>query len=127
MNRKIALHSLKNLCAFIGAIVLFSYFYNWSVDLRHWYVTLASAVICSMLWLSFYVIEVRGGVTLFLSGLSRIRTMPKLPSPPAPPVLPAAPPSSRAVTTEAAPNPLPWLKLNPHPSQAVGAGKESGR
>ncbi len=112
MNRKNALRALKNLCTFFGAIALFSYFSNWAVDLRHWYVTLASAVICSILWLGFYVIEVRGGVTLVLSGLSRIRIMPKLPSP-APPVLPAAPPNSRAAKTEAAPNPLPWLRPNP--------------
>ncbi len=113
MNRKNALRALKNLCTFFGAIALFSYFGNWAVDLRHWYVTLASAVMCSILWLGLYVIEVRGGVTLVLSGLSRIRTMPKLPSPAAPPVLPAAPPNSRAAKTEAAPNPLPWLRPNP--------------
>ncbi len=47
MNWKSALHALKNLCTFVGAIVLFSYFANWAVDLRHWYVTLASAVMCS--------------------------------------------------------------------------------
>ena len=124
MNRKSALHALRNLCAFIGAIVLFSYFYNWAVDLRHWYVTLASAVMCLILWRGFYVIEVRGGVTQVISGLSRLRTMPKLPSPTAPPVLPTAPPSSRAARTEVtAPNPLPWL--SPHPSQAAVAGKES--
>ncbi len=60
-RRKIALRSLKNLCTFIGAIALFSYFYNWSVDTRHWYVTLASAFACSLLWLSFYMMEVHGG------------------------------------------------------------------
>jgi hypothetical protein len=128
MSRKNALRALKNLCAFVGAIVLFSYFYNWAVDLRHWYVTLASAVMCSILWLGFYVIEVRGGVTQVISGLSP-RTLPKLPPPTEPPVLPAAPPSSRVVKTEAtAPNPLPWLnRLNPHPSQAAVARKESVR
>src|SRR5258706_920677 len=122
MSRKNALRALKNLCTFIGAIVLFSYFYNWAVDVRHWYVTFASAVMCSILWLGFYVIEERGGVTQVISGLSRIRTMPKLPSPTAPPVLPAAPPSSCTVEAEVAvPNPLPWL--NPRPSQVAFAGK----
>jgi hypothetical protein len=58
MSRKNALRALKNLCTFIGAIVLFSYFYNWTVDARHWYVTLASAFMCSVLWLGFYMIEV---------------------------------------------------------------------
>jgi hypothetical protein len=126
MSRTNAVRALKDLCTFIGAIALFSYFYNWTVDLRHWYVTLASAIMCSILWLGFYVIEVRGGITQVISGLSRMRTMPKLPSPTAPPVLPAAPPSSGAVKTEVtAPNPLPWI--NPHPSQAAVAGKESGR
>src|SRR6266853_2177842 len=57
-RRKIALRSLKNLCTFIGAIALFSYFYNWTLDLRHWYVTLASDFMCSILWLGFYMIEV---------------------------------------------------------------------
>ncbi len=47
MNRKNALRALKNLCTFIGAIALFSYFANWAVDLRHWYVTLASFLMCS--------------------------------------------------------------------------------
>jgi len=49
-RRKIALRSLKNLCTFIGAIALFSYFYNWTVDTRHWYVTLASACAFSFFW-----------------------------------------------------------------------------
>src|SRR5258708_32428963 len=70
-RRKIALRSLKNLCAFIGAIALFSYFYNWTVDTRHWYVTLASACACSLLWLGFYIIEVHGvGLTHFLLSLA---------------------------------------------------------
>jgi hypothetical protein len=125
MNRKNALRALKNLCTFIGAIALFSYFATWAIDVRHWYVTLASAVMCSILWLGFYVIEVRGGFTQVISGLSRLRTMPKLPSPTAPPVLPAGPPSFRAAKTEVTPNPLPWLR--PHPSQATIAGKESAR
>jgi hypothetical protein len=94
-------------------------FYNWAVDLRHWYFTLVSAFVCSILWLGFYVIELRGGVTQLALGLSRLRKSAELPSPPAePPALPADPPE---VTT---PNPLPWL--NPHPSQAI-AGKESVR
>src|SRR2546427_6439726 len=58
MTRKIALRSLKNLCTFIGAIALFSYFYNWTVDTRHWYFTLASAFVCSILWLGFCMVEV---------------------------------------------------------------------
>src|SRR5258707_6592920 len=73
MNRKNSLRALKNLCAFIGAIALFSYFANWAVDLRHWYVTLASFLMCSILWLGFYVIEVRGGVTQIAVGLSTLR------------------------------------------------------
>jgi hypothetical protein len=125
MNRKNALGALKNLCTFIGAIALFSDFANRAVVLRHWYVTLASFLMCSILWLGFYVIEVRGGVMQVALRLSRLRTMPKLPSPTAPPVLPAAPPSSRAAKTEAAPNPLPWL--NPHPSQAAIAGRNRER
>ncbi len=105
MNRKIALRALRNLCAFIGAIVLFSYFYNWAVDLRHWYVTLASAVMCSILWLGFYVIEERGGVTQVALGISRLLTKAELPSPTAElPALPADPPE---VTP---PNPLPWVR-----------------
>src|SRR5712671_3279296 len=115
VNRKIALRSLKNLCTFFGAIVLFSYFANFAVDLRHWYVTLASAFVCAILWLGFYVIELRGGVTQVALELSRLLTKAELPSPTAePPALPADPPSEVA-----APNPLPWLK---HPSQAI-AGK----
>ncbi len=117
MNRKNALRALKNLCTFFGAIALFSYFGNWAVDLRHWYVTLASAVMCSILWLGFYVIEVGGGVMQVISGLSRLRKS-ELPSPTAEvPALPADPPPT-------APNPLPWL--SPHPSQAI-AEKESVR
>ena len=117
MNRKIALRSLKNLCAFIGAIVLFSYFANWAVDLRHWYVTLSSAFVCAILWIGFYVIEVRGGITQVALGLSRSLTKASTTELPA---LPANPPSE--VT---APNPLPWL--NPNRSQAAVAGKESAR
>jgi len=113
VNRKIALRSLKNLCAFIGAIVLFSYFANFAVDLRHWYVTLASAFVCAILWLGFYVIEERGGVMHLASELSRLLTKAELPSPTAEPPLPADPPEVPA------PNPLPWLK---QPSQAI-AGK----
>jgi hypothetical protein len=60
-RRKIALRSLRNLCTFIGAIALFSYFYSWTLDTRHWYVTLASAFACSLLWLGFYALELHGG------------------------------------------------------------------
>ena len=124
MSRTIALRALKNLCTFIGAIALFSYFANWAVDLRHWYVTLASFLMCSILWLGFYVIEVRGGITRVASGLSRLRTKSELPSPTTDiaaelPASPADPPSEVP-----APNPLPWL--SPHPSQAI-TGKDSGR
>jgi hypothetical protein len=118
MSRTNALRALKNLCAFVGAIVLFSYFYNWAVDLRHWYVTLASAVMCSILWLGFYVIEVRGGITHVFSqiafGLSRLRIQsePSLTTeiPTEVPVaadLPAV--CSHAEPEMTAPNPLPWL------------------
>ena|SRR5260221_7861296 len=115
MNRKNALRALKNLCAFIGAIALFSYFANWAVDLRHWYVTLASFLMCSILWLGFYVIEVRGGVTQVAVGLSRLRKSAELPSP----NCRASSVASRSATCDN--DPLPWLK---HPSQA---GKESVR
>ena len=104
MSRTNALRSLRNLCAFIGAIVLFSYFYNWTVDLRHWYVTLASAFVCAILWLGFYVIELHGGVTQVALRLSRLLTEAELPSP-EPPALPADPPPQ--VTP---PNPLPWVR-----------------
>ncbi len=71
-RRKIAFRSLRNLCTFIGAVALFSYFYNWTVDTRHWYVTLASALACSLLWLSFYMVELYGGGVAHLSrNLSR--------------------------------------------------------
>lgn len=56
-RRRTALRSFRDLCAFIGLIVLVSYFYNWTVDARHWYVTVASAFVCSVLWLGFYVLE----------------------------------------------------------------------
>jgi hypothetical protein len=124
MSRKIALRSLKNLCTFVGAIALFSYFYNFAFDMRHWYVTLASAFICAILWLGFYVIEMRGGVTQVASGLSRLRTKSaELPSPIAEPALPADPPAASSPEV-IMPNPLSWL--NPQSSQAA-AGKESVR
>lgn len=66
-RRKIALRALKNLCAFIGAIALFSYFYNFTVDLRHWYVTLASALACALLWFGFCIIELHAGGVAHLS------------------------------------------------------------
>lgn len=73
MSRKIALRSLKNLCAFIGAVALFSYFYNFFVDLRHWYVTLTSAFVCLILWLGFYMVEVhKEAVTHFALTLTRV-------------------------------------------------------
>src|SRR5260221_11079293 len=116
MNRKNALRALKNLCTFIGAIALFSYFANWAVDLRHWYVTLASFLMCSILWLGFYVIEVRGGITRVASGLSRLRKSAELPSPTAErPALPSDPPRT-------GPNPPPGLQ----PSQAM-PGNETVR
>jgi hypothetical protein len=132
MSRKIALRSLKNLCTFIGAIALFSYFYNWTVDLRHWYVTLVSAGVCSLLWLGFYVIEVRGGVTRLAEELSRLRSKSsELPSPAEQPPLQADPPADSSYDAEpeataasqVVPNSLPWL--NPRRSQAAIAGKKS--
>ena len=57
---RIALRSFRDLCAFVGLIVLVSYFYNWTADIRHWYVTLASAFVCSVLWLGFYLLEAHG-------------------------------------------------------------------
>jgi|SRR5215472_15150934 len=118
MSRQIALRSLNNLCAFIGAIALFSYFFNWAVDLRHWYFTLASAFFCFILWLGFYVIETRGGVRQVVSeaagALSRLRTKPELPS-----SLPetAEPnsmdPPAAAEPAATRPNPLPWLRPRP--------------
>ena len=63
MNRwRIALRSFRDLCAFVGLIALVSYFYNWTVDIRHWYVTLASAFLCSVLWLGFYLLQAHGAV-----------------------------------------------------------------
>ena len=104
MSRRNALRALANLCTFFGAITLFSYFANFAVDLRHWYVTLASAFVCAILWLGFYVIEMRGGVMHLASELSRLVTK-ELPSHTAePPALPADPPE---VTS---PNPLPWVR-----------------
>jgi len=117
MSRRNALRALTNLCTFFGAITLFSYFANFAVDLRHWYVTLASAFVCAILWLGFYVIEERGGVMHLASELSRLLTKASTTELPA---LPANPPSE--VT---APNPLPWL--NPNRSQAAVAEKESVR
>src|SRR5947208_1295182 len=89
MNWKLALRALRNLCAFIGAIALFSYFANFAVDLRHWYLTIASAFVCAILWLGFYVIEVRGGITQVALRFSRLRPTSRtksaeLPSPPNP-------------------------------------------
>jgi len=91
IRRRIALRALKHLCTFIGAVALTSYFYNWTVDTRHWYVTLASAFVCSILWLGFYVLEVnRDAVTRIsltltraaLGWLSRLRSKPvEAPSP----------------------------------------------
>ena len=119
MSRRNALRALANLCTFFGAITLFSYFANFAVDLRHWYVTIASAFVCAILWLGFYVIELRGGVTQVALEISRLLTKAELPSPTAEhPTLPADPPEVPA------PNPLPWLK---HPSPAAIPEKESVR
>jgi len=120
MSRQIALRSLKDLCAFIGAIALFSYFFNWAADLRHWYFTLASALFCFILWLGFYVIETRGGVKHVVSQvaaeLSRLRTKAELPSPSVEGAEPVStdPPSAAEPAAASPPaakrNPLPWLK-----------------
>src|SRR5258705_11550408 len=85
MSRTNAVRALKDLCTFIGAIALFSYFYNWTVDLRHWYVTVASAFVCSILWLSFYMLEIhKDRVTRLslaaLKWLSNLRTKPPSPT-----------------------------------------------
>src|SRR5437763_14970001 len=86
MTRKIALRSLKNLCTFIGAIAVFSYFYNWTVDTRHWYFTLASAIVCSILWLGFCMVGVHKDLLtslplvaqqVALERLSALRTTPE--------------------------------------------------
>ena len=72
-RRKIALRSFRDLCTFIGAIVLFSYFYNFSVDTRHWLFTVASAFGCSILWLGFYMFEAhKDTVTEVLLSLKRV-------------------------------------------------------
>ena len=123
-RRKIALRSLKNLCTFVGAVALFSYFYNWTVDTRHWYVTLASAFACWFLWLGFYMIEVHGGgVTHFSLRLTRLASawfsahlwtkQLKLPFPQAPEPEEAAReeiPAAAAASELPSPAPtLPWL------------------
>ena len=66
-RRKIAGRALQDLCTFIGGVALLSYFGNWATDLKHWYITLASLVACSILWLGFYVIEMRGGILRLVS------------------------------------------------------------
>ena len=121
MNWKLALRALRNLCAFIGAIALFSYFVNSAVDLRHWYFTLVSAFVCAILWLGFFVIEVRGGITQVASHFSRLRATSgtkseELPSGADPPALsgdsPATsePQGESQETTPPSANPLPWLR-----------------
>ena len=129
MTRKIALRAFRNLCTFVGAIALFSYFYNWTVDLRHWYVTLASAFACSILWLSFYMLEVHKDRLTRWSlavkrGLSDLLTKPAgLPSPAGEiPALPADPSAASVEPEVTAPNPLPWLR--PRPPQAAIAEKK---
>ena len=121
MDWKIALRAFRNLCAFIGAIVLFSYFANWATDLKHWWVTLASLVTCLILWLGFYGIERLGGVMSVASRLSSLRTKPAEPIPSATevPVLPAVPPiaSSAADPEVRPPHPLPWLYPPQHPNR----------
>jgi len=120
MNRKIALRALRNLCTFVGAIALISYFGNFAVDLRHWYVTLASAFVCSVLWFGFYLMEQRGGFTQVLAGFSRPRTSSSAelqsPAESAIPTVELPASSEPQVTT---PNPLPWLK--PHVKKVAGA------
>jgi hypothetical protein len=133
-RQKIALRALRNVCAFIGAIALFSYFYNWAVDLRHWYVTVGSAFACCILWLGFCMIEARGGVTQVALGLARLRVKSMHTSefssatePQAPIAEVAALPndpssaSTHADTEARAPNSLPWL--DPVPPLRKAAGK----
>jgi hypothetical protein len=66
-RRKIAARALQDLCTFIGGVALLSYFGTWATDLKHWYITLASLITCSILWLGFYVIEMRGGILRLVS------------------------------------------------------------
>jgi len=69
---RIALRSLKHLCTFIGTIALFSYFFNLAVDTRHWFITLASAFVCSILWICFYMLEIhKDAVTRVLLTVAR--------------------------------------------------------
>jgi len=91
-RRRIALGAFRDLCAFVGAIALFSYFYNFAIDTRHWYVTLASAFVCSILWLGFCMLEahrntvIRAALTLTRAAwrlLSRVRSKPAEPDLPA--------------------------------------------
>ena len=116
MNWKVALRAVRDLCAFIGAIALFSYFANFAVDLRHWYLTLASAFVCAILWLGFYVIEVRGGITQVALYFSRLWTksaeLPpaELPSPVADPPATSEPQAESQETARPSANPLPWLR-----------------
>lgn len=97
---KITLLSLKNLCACVGAVGMFSFFYNWTVDIRHWYITLASAFACSIIWFGFYFAEVHkeavNSLTQAVAGwLSRLRTQQT---------------ESSAVATESEDPELLWLK-----------------
>src|SRR5215475_2314709 len=88
---RIALRSLKHVCTFVGAIALFSYFFNLAVDTRHWFFTLASAFVCSILWVCFYMLEVHKDAATrvllnvtraSLEWLSRLRSRPaESPSP----------------------------------------------
>src|SRR5947209_7721862 len=130
MNWKLALRALRNLCAFIGAIALFSYFANFAVDLRHWYLTIASAFVCAILWLGFYVIEVRGGITQVALRFSRLRATSRtksaeLPSPAEP--LSGDPPATwesqveSQETTPPSANPLASLRKAEHNGSDLGS------
>ena len=119
MDRKLALRALKNLCTFIGATALFSYFFNWAVDIRHWYVTLASAVVCAILWFGFYVIERHGGVARVFSQVrSHWQANAELPVriPSTSASVPLEPHIADAHQEEQAALRLPWL--NPQRSKA---------
>ena len=66
IRKGIAVRALRDLCTFVGAIALSSYFYNFSFDLRHWLTTLACALACLILWAGFYTFESRRGDVIHL-------------------------------------------------------------
>ena len=136
-RRKNAARALQDLCTFIGGVALLSYFGNWATDLKHWYITLASLVACSILWLGFYVIETRGGILRLVSYARaswatlrehREQVSPECASPNADSLLLQETAATEGSSVEpqmmespgAVPaNPLPWLR------RAAAAGRKS--